>query len=219
MPRRNTVLRLSPEEELEMRALEDGWREIEPATARRLLVAGVMAFAAKGYHATTTRDIAERAGLSPGGLYVHFASKEELLYRISLAGTRESLEHVRKAAMAADNTPQARLRAVIESLAVRGARYHTTGRVIEYELGSLDEGHRAEVAALRREIAAIVREILEDGRRQGVFDVPDVEGTTVAVLSLAVDVARWYRTSGRRAPEEIGDLYADLAWRLVRKVP
>lgn len=36
------------------------------------------AFAAKGFHATTTRDIAGRAGLSPAGVYVHFASKEDL---------------------------------------------------------------------------------------------------------------------------------------------
>ena len=45
----------------------------------RLFEAAADAFAAKGFHATTTRDIASRAGLSPAGVYVHFASKEEIL--------------------------------------------------------------------------------------------------------------------------------------------
>ncbi|MEU5883801.1 TetR/AcrR family transcriptional regulator [Spirillospora sp. NPDC047279] len=219
MAGRTTQIPRAAADDQELRDLEEAWSDVEPATARRLLIAGVTAFAAKGYHATTTRDIAEHAGLSPGGLYVHYRSKEELLYRIALTGTRDSLEHVRRAVAGAPGDPESRLRAVVGSLVVRGARYHTTGRVIEYELGSLEDGHRAEVAAMRHEISAIVQDVIEDGARQGVFDVPDVPGTTLAVLSLAIDVARWYRASGRWAPEEIGGLYADLAWRLVRRVP
>lgn len=38
------------------------WAEVTPEAARRLLVAAVDAFAERGYHATTTRDIAGRAG-------------------------------------------------------------------------------------------------------------------------------------------------------------
>ncbi|RBL80587.1 TetR family transcriptional regulator, partial [Streptomyces cavourensis] len=34
------------------------WGEVTPEAARRLLVAAVDAFAERGYHATTTRDIA-----------------------------------------------------------------------------------------------------------------------------------------------------------------
>lgn len=37
------------------------WSEVTPDAARRLLVAAVEAFAERGYHATTTRDIAGRA--------------------------------------------------------------------------------------------------------------------------------------------------------------
>jgi hypothetical protein len=49
-----------------------------------------------------------------------------------------------------------------------------------------------------------------------VFAVPDVPGTTLALLSLAVDVARWYRDDGQRSAESVADLYADLAVRMVR---
>ena len=64
-------------------ALLDGaWQDVQPAPARRLLVAAVQAFAERGYHATTTRDISTRVGLSPAGVYVYYKSKEELLHRI-----------------------------------------------------------------------------------------------------------------------------------------
>ena len=44
----------------------------DPTTVDRLMRAAAQAFAEKGFHATTTRDIASGAGLSPAGVYVHF---------------------------------------------------------------------------------------------------------------------------------------------------
>jgi hypothetical protein len=34
-------------------------------------------------------------------------------------------------------------------------------------------------------------------------------------MSLCIDVARWYSPKGRRTPDEIGTLYADLVLRMV----
>ena len=65
------------------------------ATRTRLLEAAVTAFAEKGFHATTTRDIAAAAGMSPAALYVHHKSKEELLHLISREGHSEVLGLIR----------------------------------------------------------------------------------------------------------------------------
>ena len=69
----------------------DLWSDVHPPASRRLLAAALDCFAARGYNATTTREIATRAGLSPGAVYVHFPSKAELLYRISLTGHMSAL--------------------------------------------------------------------------------------------------------------------------------
>src|SRR6478735_2971451 len=74
------------------------WGEVAPDAARRLLVAAVEAFAERGYHATTTRDIAGRAGMSPAALYIHYKTKEELLHRISRIGHDRALKIMRDAA-------------------------------------------------------------------------------------------------------------------------
>ncbi|PMB28130.1 hypothetical protein CEN47_14340, partial [Fischerella thermalis CCMEE 5319] len=47
-------------------------------TLSRILNAAYALFMAQGYHGTSMRQIAQRAGLTLGGVYTHFASKEEI---------------------------------------------------------------------------------------------------------------------------------------------
>ncbi|UYQ61279.1 TetR/AcrR family transcriptional regulator [Streptomyces peucetius] len=193
---------------------EKPWDEVTPEAARKLLVAAVEAFAERGYHATTTRDIAGRAGMSPAALYIHYKTKEELLHRISRIGHDKALE-ILGAAYDSGSTPTERLAGAVRSFVRWHAGRHTTARVVQYELDALSEAHRTEIFGLRRQSDAVVRRILSEGVETGEFDVPDVPGTTVAVLSLCIDVARWFNTQGRRTPDEVGALYADLVLRMV----
>ena len=63
-----------------------------PAGPRRILLAAAKAFAERGFHATTTRDIAAQAGLSPAALYVYFRSKEEVLHQIAASALDFTIE-------------------------------------------------------------------------------------------------------------------------------
>ncbi|WP_405711124.1 MULTISPECIES: TetR/AcrR family transcriptional regulator [unclassified Streptomyces] len=190
------------------------WAEVTPEAARRLLVAAVDAFAERGYHATTTRDIAGRAGMSPAALYIHYKTKEELLHRISRIGHDRAL-FVLEAAADSGGTAAERLAEAVRSFVRWHAERHTTARVVQYELDALGEEHRTEIVELRRRSDAVVRRIIGEGVQAGEFDVPDVPGTTLAVLSLCIDVARWFNGQGSRTPDEVGALYADLVLRMV----
>lgn len=190
------------------------WGEVTPDAARRLLLAAVEAFAERGYHATTTRDIAGRAGMSPAALYIHYKTKEELLHRISRIGHEKAVAILRTAARA-EGSPAERLADAVSSFVRWHAGGRTTAKVVQYELDSLGPDARAEILDLRRQVDAEVRGIIEDGVRSGDFDVTDVRGTTLAVLSLCIDVARWFNVDGPRTPEQVGELYADLVLRMV----
>ncbi|AJP01293.1 TetR family transcriptional regulator [Streptomyces cyaneogriseus subsp. noncyanogenus] len=190
------------------------WGEVTPDAARRLLVAAVEAFAERGYHATTTRDIAGRAGMSPAALYIHYKTKEELLHRISRIGHDKALDILRTAA-GGEGSAAERLADAVSSFVRWHAGRRTTARVVQYELDALGPEARAEILALRRQVDAEVRGIIEDGVAAGEFDVADVQGTTLAVLSLCIDVARWFNIEGPRTPDEVGALYADLVLRMV----
>ncbi|MFE9609199.1 TetR/AcrR family transcriptional regulator [Streptomyces sp. NPDC006012] len=190
------------------------WGEVSPDAARRLLVAAVEAFAERGYHATTTRDIAGRAGMSPAALYIHYKTKEELLHRISRIGHDKALDILRTAARGPGSATE-RLADAVSSFVRWHAGRRTTARVVQYELDALGPDARSEILALRRQVDAEVRGIVQDGVASGEFDVLDVQGTTLAVLSLCIDVARWFNVNGPRTPEEVGALYADLVLRMV----
>lgn len=185
-----------------------------PDAARRLLLAAVEAFAERGFHATTTRDIAGRAGMSPAALYIHYKTKEELLYQISRVGHERSVEILTQAADGAGGAAD-RLAAAVRTFVRWHAEHHTTARVVQYELSALAPEHYTEIVTLRRRTEEVMRGILSDGVAAGEFEIADIRGTALAVLSLCIDVARWFSPEGRRTPDGIGAFYADLALRMV----
>ena len=87
--------------------------------------------------------------------------------------------------------------------------------MVNYELNALAPDHLDTVMAMRREITRRVRGVIEAGIACGEFDVADSLATTNAMLSMGIDVARWYREDGALSPAQMGDFYAELAMRMV----
>lgn len=204
----------TPPASSEAAQLERIWQHVTPPAARRMLIAAVQAFAERGFHATTTRDIAAQAGMSPAAVYIHYRSKQDLLFQISRIGHQRSLAVLAEATADATD-PVDVVRRAVRAFARWHAEFHTTARVVQYELAALGPDHYAEIVALRRRSEEILRGVLEDGVDAAEFAVPDVRGTALAVVSLCIDVARWFSPGGRKTPDEIGQLYADLVLRMV----
>jgi AcrR family transcriptional regulator len=184
------------------------------ATRARLLDAAIRAFAEKGFHGTTTRDIATAAGMSPAALYVHHRSKEELLYLISKEG-HEDILRLMRAAIAATDDPTQALRHVVHDFVLHHARGRTRARIVNYELTALAPEHLAEIRGIRRDIEDEMRRLVGHGVAGGEFDVPDAAMAAAALLSLGIDLARWYQGGGRWTPEQIAEQYAEMALRIV----
>ncbi|WP_433781846.1 TetR/AcrR family transcriptional regulator [Actinomycetospora sp. CA-101289] len=200
-------------EEEDVVVAEGLWDARTTPAARALLDSAVRCFADRGFHATTTRDITAAVGLSPGALYVHFASKEQVLFEIARTGHQRALEAL--AAAPADGDRREDVRRLVAALVTWHARHHTVARVCQHELGALGPEHREVVLDLRRRFTATLREAVERGTRDGVLDVPDIDRTLRAILSLGIDLVRWYRLDGADSPELLGEAYADLAMRMI----
>ena len=180
----------------------------------RLARAALDAFAMRGFHGTTTRDISTAAGMSPAALYVHHRSKEELLFELSRIGHERILELVRGSAARSDD-PVQQLGDLVEDFVRDHAVAHTWARVINYELSALSEERRVEILGIRHEIDEVVREVVDRGVAAGAFTTPDPHMTTTAILSLGIDVARWYRDEGAWTPDQVAAHYRLLALRMV----
>lgn len=193
---------------------EDWWPEVAPPAARRLMAAAVESFAARGYHATTTRDIATAAGMSPAALYVHFPAKSAVLFAISRSGHERTLKLV-QTTIAEHPDPVDATRALVERFVAWHAKRHVIARVVQHELDALTAADHTVVLELRRATEGLVRDLITRGVEAGAFTVPDVRTAARAVLSLGIDVARWYSPSSKPAPEVLGKQYAELVLNML----
>ncbi|MBF6278650.1 TetR family transcriptional regulator [Nocardia sp. 852002-51101_SCH5132738] len=183
-------------------------------TRARLLDAALTSFAARGFHGTSTRDLAEAMGMSPNAVYTHFRTKEELLFQLSLGGHTD-IHRIVCDTTARFEAPMDQLREVVREFAIWHARYHVHARVLQYEIGALEPKHAEQIAGLRRDIERTINTIVTAGQLSGAFQVLDSAMTARAILSLGIDIARWYHEDGTWTPERVGDHYSRLCLRMV----
>jgi len=85
---------------------------------QELIRAAARLFHRKGFHATSTRDIATAVGMRSGSPFYHFRSKGELLYAVMDEGMRSAIDRQRRALDIAKQTsshPRAILAALIRN--------------------------------------------------------------------------------------------------------
>jgi AcrR family transcriptional regulator len=169
-------------------------------------------FAEKGIEATTTREIAEKAGAAEGTLYRHFDGKEDLarwLYRQCAAQLEETLAD----ATAKSSTPPDRLealvRGVFEFYASKPASCTYLLSVRESELGN-EETDEALSPSLR-----YLADTLEAGMDNGTFrdaPAPLVAGWILAMVQQTVRSIKADALS--ISPQAAIDRTVDVALRL-----
>jgi AcrR family transcriptional regulator len=182
---------------------------------RKLLTSAVRCFASNGFHATTTRDISSGIGLSPGALYVHFPSKEDVLFEIIRTAHQRVLSYVSGPAVLTAEDPVRHLRTLVARYTEWHARHHVAARVSQYELAGLSAAHYEEIVEVRHETNVVFRAAVERGVTTGVFADIDVKRVSRAILSLGIDLIRWYRLDGSDSPGQLGEFTAQLALKMV----
>ena len=189
----------------------DPWNLLPPGPRRLLAQAAASEFGKRGFHATTTRDIAERVGMSPAGMYVHYPSKADLLFTIARVGLEAALNGLH-AALDGFDTPTDRVRSLVREFTMWHAVHHALARVLQYELRALMPAHYEVIASIRRKTEQVAANELRPlmGTESG------LKITTTAILSLGIDVARWYDGAKSPPPDVLGETYADLVLRMLR---
>jgi AcrR family transcriptional regulator len=185
-----------------------------PESIQRLTQAALECFAERGFHGTTTRQIADRVDMSPAAIYTHFKSKDELLFLIMRMTMEEALRRM-TSAYDDNDEPRERLLAVVRAVVSFNAEWHTAARVANHEIPALRGQPRASIRSLRRQIESLMEQTIELGVKAGVFATDDVRAASFAILSMAIGVSRWFVPGGRLSAVEIGSVYADLTLRML----
>jgi AcrR family transcriptional regulator len=189
--------------------------------ARRLLQAADDLFYAQGAPATTVREITAACGLSPGAMYNHFTSKEELLYVLVRHLHVRIEEDVVAAQEAVAGDPTAELVAIVRVY----VRTHVGGRrgalVANREYRHLTGAELAEVVGIRRRLRDRAVAVLREGVRTGAFDIcggsdtRSLNLTASTILEMCINCSQWLRPGGAMRVEELEQRFVDLTLRLV----
>ncbi|MEX2155622.1 MAG: TetR/AcrR family transcriptional regulator [Gemmatimonadales bacterium] len=132
-------------------------------TRQRLIRAALELFTSRGYHDTTTAQIAKKAGVAEGTIYRHFASKQQLVNELYRAAQRWASKVVQDAPKSAD--ARAQLAAVALALVDGAARDPSVVKLGLLEpLGMVldDESRKAE-----RDFHAAIERLIAEGKAQG----------------------------------------------------
>lgn len=186
-------------------------RGAEPAVRDVIVDAAIAAMFEHGYHGTSVRQIADRAGMSVANVYYYFPSKHDLLFRFMedsaiglLAQLDDMLQHT-----PAD--PRLRLSGAVRLFVVRHTARQAAAFVAATELRALEPAAREVIVARRNAIEAVFRQIVAEGVEVGVFRTDDPNLAVRAILDMSSSVSAWYRSGGSLSGDEIAERYVGLA--------
>ena len=168
------------------------WRRRKEARPDEILAAALESFAARGFAATRLEDVAARAGISKGTLYLYFKSKEELFEAVVRARLLPNLERV-EALAASFEGPSALLleRLLLTIAGVVGSQIGAIPKLVIAEAGNFPDLARFYLDEVVRRGLRLIGRILRRGIARGEFRAVDVDHTVFCVIAPMLIAALW----------------------------
>ncbi len=123
-------------------------------------------FAEKGFHGSSTKDIAEHLGIKQGSLYYYFKSKEEALGEVCLLGIQDYVQHMTSIA-AGEQSFEAKLVATVTSHLTSYREKNEALKVYNDERLYLPEEKRRKLKELGSGYRQQLEQIFEEGIQTG----------------------------------------------------
>jgi TetR/AcrR family transcriptional regulator, cholesterol catabolism regulator len=164
-------------------------RPAPPTRRNELVRQAARLFAEKGYHGTSTSDLAEAMGVQKGSLYAHISSKADLLWEVAREGAASF--HAALDQVPEDASPSERIRLALRAHLRVVAEQLDVATVFVREWRYLEGERLNEFVRERRRYEERFRSLFRDGRELGELR-PDLDDGTAALLALSA--ANWAYT-------------------------
>jgi AcrR family transcriptional regulator len=148
---------------------EPRWQRRPDARPEEILEAAKHVFGESGYAGTKLEDVARRAGVSKGTLYLYFDSKEALFREMVRAKVVAALAHAEETVRTFDGSSRELLVILIRSMyrRLRDEGMARVGRVVQAELPSFPELARFYFEEVILRSRRLVSQVLERGVESG----------------------------------------------------
>jgi AcrR family transcriptional regulator len=200
--------------------------ELSPRGAE-LVDAAARLFYERGFAETTTREITNACGLTPGALYNHFGSKDQILWVIVEGAYHEAERICLEAQKRGDGDPIAELR----ELAIAMTHMHTSDYrikaiVARSERTRLPQHQAEQIEKIHERIPRIWAKTVRKGIKSGVFTVPKIDGKQPDLVSYARTLTGyciysgfWFGPSSPIAADDLAELQAQMMLRMATGKP
>ncbi|MGE5591623.1 MAG: TetR/AcrR family transcriptional regulator [Bacillota bacterium] len=177
-------------------------KKVEQRLAAReltILDAARQVFAEHGYHGSTMREIASRAGVATGTLYLYFANKEALYVALLERLTNLVLQSI-VAARATRGDVLSKLEASISAAMEVFAENADLARIVLVQAAGADPSFEERLAQVHRALAGFVRQDLEEAVAAGILPTLDCEVASLAWVGTFYEVVMSWLRDGRPDP-------------------
>ncbi len=187
--------------------------------ARRVLATAAALFYERGAAGTSVRELTTACGLTPGALYNHFASKDDLLYTLVQHGQASMRRRLDAALAGCGGRPTDRFVAFVRAYVVAHLVGPKLAQVTRREYLHLSPQRCAEVIAERRQVRKELADILLAGLKEGAFELiggtDGATGQALMILDMCSRTSEWFDPRGRADIGELTERYVAAALRLV----
>ena len=187
-------------------SMELVWEE-SPVLDNILNVAARL-FYERGYDGTTTREIAEAAGLTKAALYYYIPSKEDVLFQLSLKLTILGIKALQQI-LKETTDPVETLKRIVEWQCLTISKNLGALRALSYERRFLDKANYEKIKLLREEYARLfqvaVRKACLEGGGGAHTDV-----IAIIIMGMLNFMNEWYSPRGRLSAQQISTGFFDV---------
>ncbi|MET0556171.1 MAG: TetR/AcrR family transcriptional regulator, partial [Vicinamibacteria bacterium] len=140
---------------------------------QRILQAAVKVFARKGYHGARVSEIAQRARVADGTIYLYFRNKEDIIVSLFDEVMREHLVEKRERVEDLPDAPSRLLAIARHHLDLLGGN-RDLAVVFQVELRQSTQFMERFTASWLQDYFALIARVLEEGQREGTLraDLP-----------------------------------------------
>jgi len=183
------------------------WRRRKEARPQEILEAALMVFAEKGYAAARMDDIAARAGVTKGTIYLYFDNKEAVFKTLVRDSIGDTFARVVEAAERFEGSASDLLRLMLRTIGqfVRASDRVVLPKIVIGELGNFPELMRFYREEVVEKGLATLGSVISRGVARGEFR--DIAPEHAARLCIApILLAAVWRTTFARIDSETYDL-------------
>jgi AcrR family transcriptional regulator len=168
------------------------WRRRKEARPAEILDAALACFAERGFAATRLDDVAARAGVTKGTLYLYFRNKEELFKAVVRQEVVPNIARAEAQLAQADEPSTALLERVLSEWAERAATpLSAIAKLILTEAGNFPVLARFYLDEVIHRGEAMYRALLKRGMARGEFRAIDPDYTVFCIVAPILLAMLW----------------------------